>query len=139
MTDELTTLRARVAALESPVPILLFCPKCGLQHVDTATSDWDNPPHKSHLCLGCGYIWRVSDRPTVGVARIKTRGDADSAESPVLSDEVAQLVAWLKWIAGSLGRAREKSMASHVNDAAALIERLSRQIKTLKNQQPKGD
>jgi len=52
---------------------------------------------------------------------------------------VAQLVAWLKWIAGSLGRAREKSMASHVNDAAALIERLSRQIKTLKNQQPKGD
>src|SRR5574340_600312 len=22
---------------------------------------WDNPPHRSHLCHGCGHIWRPAD------------------------------------------------------------------------------
>ncbi len=43
---------------------------------------WNNPPHKSHLCLiedgGCGTIWRPADVPTNGVAQIKTKGEKDT-------------------------------------------------------------
>lgn len=71
-----------------PVDVILHCRKCGMQHVDKADTDgsvemsgresqWDNPPHRSHLCHGCGYIWRDSDTPTNGVKAIKTKGSAD--------------------------------------------------------------
>jgi hypothetical protein len=39
---------------------------------------WDNPPHRSHLCHGCGHVWRPADVPTNGVATITTKGKADS-------------------------------------------------------------
>lgn len=39
---------------------------------------WDNPSHKSHKCHGCGTIWRPSDAPTNGVAKIQTRGENDT-------------------------------------------------------------
>src|SRR5690606_32607345 len=38
---------------------------------------WTNPPHRSHLCAGCGFTWRPADVPTNGVAAIKTRGRDD--------------------------------------------------------------
>lgn len=63
------------------VAMLLFCPKCGLQHVDAPderTPGWTNPPHKSHLCHGCGCIWRPADVPTDGVLNIETSGKADN-------------------------------------------------------------
>lgn len=66
---------------EKPIPMLLFCPNCGLKHIDEPdewSPDWDNPPHKSHLCHGCGCIWRPADVPTEGVASIETRGKADT-------------------------------------------------------------
>jgi hypothetical protein len=64
-----------------PVDMLLFCPKCGLQHIDEPderTPDGSNPPHRSHLCHGCGCIWRPADVPTNGVVRIATQGKADT-------------------------------------------------------------
>lgn len=63
-----------------PIPMLLFCPACGAQHVDAPEPEtgWDNPPHKSHTCHGCGTIWRPADVETVGVAEITTRGEADT-------------------------------------------------------------
>ncbi|CAJ7720283.1 Uncharacterised protein [Burkholderia pseudomallei] len=73
-----------------PIDMLLFCPKCGKQHIDEPEvvfgdaddSDgeviWDNPPHRSHLCHACGTIWRPADVPTNGVAAIATRGRADT-------------------------------------------------------------
>ncbi|MBJ9669008.1 hypothetical protein I5693_15780 [Burkholderia cenocepacia] len=88
-----------------PIDMLLFCPKCGVQHVDapepfTPTGrcecagpdqceacesnraafeeSWQNPPHRSHLCHACGNIWRPADVPTNGVAAIETRGKADT-------------------------------------------------------------
>lgn len=73
-----------------PLDMLLFCPKCGVQHVDHAEpavehehgavefEAWDNPPHRSHLCHACGCIWRPADVPTNGVATIQTRGKADT-------------------------------------------------------------
>lgn len=61
-----------------PVPMILHCPKCHVQHIDAATETWANPPHRSHLCLTCGCIWRPADIATEGVAEIETSGAADT-------------------------------------------------------------
>lgn len=71
-----------------PIPMILHCPKCGVQHIDEPALEerdeegraihWTNPPHRSHLCHGCGCIWRPADVPTNGVARIETVGKADT-------------------------------------------------------------
>jgi hypothetical protein len=45
--------------------------------VDNIFGGWTNPPHKSHLCHGCGHIWRPSDHPTNGVAATVSGKDAD--------------------------------------------------------------
>jgi hypothetical protein len=90
-------LAAALVTLGAPIPMLLFCPKCGVQHVDEAEVKtapayglgggvigerrvvaWDNPPHRSHLCGACGCIWRPADVATTGVARIETSGKADN-------------------------------------------------------------
>jgi hypothetical protein len=65
----------------APIPMILHCPECHLQHIDEPderTPDWDNPPHRSHLCHGCGCIWRPADQPTEGVLSIQSRGHSDS-------------------------------------------------------------
>jgi hypothetical protein len=79
------------AAQQASIDMLLFCPKCGVQHIDgpevefgdaddsDSTVIWDNPPHRSHLCHHCGLIWRPADVPTNGVANIKTKGSKDSS------------------------------------------------------------
>ena len=55
-----------------PVRMSLRCEKCGLQHVDVldeATGiDWSARPHKTHLCLGCGHLFRPFEYATLGVA-----------------------------------------------------------------------
>lgn len=70
------------------VNMILHCPACGLQHIDApdrmhfipgTAKEWDNPPHRSHLCHGCGHIWRPSDVHTNGVERITSKGVNDSA------------------------------------------------------------
>lgn len=66
---------------EAPIPMILHCPSCGLQHIDEPderTPDWSNPPHRSHLCHGCGCIWRPADVATEGVRTISTAGKADT-------------------------------------------------------------
>lgn len=104
LLERLTALLAHQLQPE-PIDMLLFCPKCGVQHVDaqepfTPTGrcecagpdecevcesnraafeeSWKNPPHRSHLCHACGTIWRPADVPTNGVAAIATRGKADT-------------------------------------------------------------
>lgn len=64
----------------TPIPMVLHCPRCGLQHVDQAEPDggWTNPPHRSHLCHGCAAIWRPADIATCGVASIETTGASDT-------------------------------------------------------------
>lgn len=74
----------------TPIDMILHCPACGMQHIDgyeginLQNADggnrdkWTNPPHRSHLCHGCGHIWRPADVPTNGVAAIKTKGENDS-------------------------------------------------------------
>lgn len=83
-----TASTAIVAAdAATPIPMLLFCPACGLQHIDAPESAregekaWDNPPHRSHKCHACATVWRPADVPTVGVANIQTSGQVDSWDS----------------------------------------------------------
>lgn len=67
--------------MPEPIQMILHCPICALQHVDEPderTPDWTNPPHRSHLCHGCGCIWRPCDFPTEGVRAIYTRGKSDT-------------------------------------------------------------
>ncbi|MBR7972907.1 hypothetical protein KDX01_07225 [Burkholderia vietnamiensis] len=98
----------------APIDMLLFCPKCGKQHVDEPEvvfgdaddSDsevtWENPPHRSHLCHACGTIWRPADVPTNGVAAIQTRGKADTwlrtarASSANETGAEGATVAWMR-------------------------------------------
>lgn len=80
---------------DAPIDTVLYCPNCGLQHIDRpdehALGDpdpeirahaWTNPPHKSHLCRkedgGCSIVWRPCDRATNGVEKIETAGQADT-------------------------------------------------------------
>lgn len=67
-----------------PIDILLFCPQCGEQHVDEPQLEkgWDNPPHKSHECQFCGWVWRPADVPTNGVLTIRTKGKVDKSARP---------------------------------------------------------
>ncbi len=72
----------------APIDMVLHCPACGKQHIDAPDTNydphyegcmiWENPPHRSHLCHGCGCIWRPADVPTNGVAAVQTRGKADT-------------------------------------------------------------
>lgn len=78
-------LKARIAELERPVSMLLFCPACNLQHVDV--DEWATTrTHRSHLCKpedgGCGHVWRSADVATVGVSNIKTKGERDGVPAP---------------------------------------------------------
>ena len=81
-----------------PINMVLFCPACGVQHIDAPESKsrvlyadealseqsftplvtWTNPPHKSHLCASCGHVWRPADVPTNGIAAVQTKGKDDS-------------------------------------------------------------
>jgi hypothetical protein len=98
------------AAPVEPVDMILYCPKCGLQHIDAPecyrarqerwasgaddSPAWTNPPHRSHLCHRCEHIWRPADVPTNGVASIKSKGKADSAAPPSQSAAPVEPVAW---------------------------------------------
>ena len=63
---------------QEPIPMILHCPKCHMQHIDEVSETWNNPPHRSHECQGCKTIWRPADVPTNGVLTITTKGKADS-------------------------------------------------------------
>lgn len=84
-------LEALAQVKEVPIDMVLHCPKCGLQHIDAPglhsefdhDHQWTNPPHRSHLCHGCGHIWRPADVPTNGVAAVKTKGKDDSPPADI--------------------------------------------------------
>jgi len=105
--EDLRTALAAAEAQPVPIDMVLHCPACGKQHIDAPEEcpdegcphygtphshpdSWDNPPHRSHLCGMCGYVWRPADVPTNGVAAVKTKGKADS---PAVSKAEAQPVA----------------------------------------------
>lgn len=90
--NAIVTAPTKPAEGQGPIAMLLYCPKCGAQHIDAPEAHdpyraadgsddrvrWTNPPHRSHLCHACGTIWRPADIATTGVAAITTRGKADT-------------------------------------------------------------
>lgn len=114
-------LQAAIAA-QGPVPMVLHCPRCHLQHIDAPderTPDWKNPPHRSHLCHGCGLIWRPADVPTIGVESTSTAGNSDT---PFVAPTSTRPVACLLFDKnGVLRRARSFTTdGKYVFDAATL-------------------
>jgi len=55
---------------EPPIPMVLHCPKCHVQHVDRG--EWATPAkaHRKHLCEACGHTWKPSAAATVGVEKL---------------------------------------------------------------------
>lgn len=78
----------------TPIPMVIHCPECGAQHIDKPDPEkqWDNPPHRSHWCHGCGHVWRPCDLPTVGVEAVTTKGKDDGKilKKKAPSDEPAE-------------------------------------------------
>lgn len=68
--------------MSKPLDMILHCPQCGMQHIDERYPEgnpgWDNPPHISHTCLGCGTIWSPSHVFTNGVKRLPYHGKSDT-------------------------------------------------------------
>lgn len=71
----LETKSAPRSAIAEPIEMLLFCPRCGMQHVDApnAVQGWTNPPHATHTCQGCGLLWRPSNENTTGALHIAVK------------------------------------------------------------------
>lgn len=86
---------------QMPIDMIIFCPRCGVQHVDEATSTWANPPHRSHLCLECAWIFRVADVPTNGVREIKTHGAKDNL--PIRSQQSVERMVTVRFYGTDLG------------------------------------
>ena len=87
--ERIAQLEAKVAELERPIDMILNCHRCDYQHVDLPEPEkgWTNPPHKSHLCHRCGYVWRPADVPTNGVEAIKTKGSGDNFPAEIRRNE----------------------------------------------------
>jgi len=88
--SEPATVTRNTAPGDIPIPMVLHCPRCGVQHIDEATEEWANPPHRSHACQAprCGCIWRPADVATAGVAALPTCGKSDNWRpgDPTLAD-----------------------------------------------------
>lgn len=52
-----------------PIPLVLYCPRCGEQHIDDG--EWATKHHKTHQCQQCKYEWRPSAYPTFGVFSVQ--------------------------------------------------------------------
>ena len=64
---------AFTAVNETPLDMVLHCPKCHAQHIDR--NEWATRPHKTHLCEHCGNLWRPCQQPTCGVEALSASKD----------------------------------------------------------------
>lgn len=74
-----TTLAEATWAAAPPIPMVLHCPVCALQHVDEG--EWIAAEHRTHLCAACGNEWRPSNTATIGVKAL-ARARPDESEEP---------------------------------------------------------
>jgi len=98
-------------ALVGPIPMVLHCPRCGLQHIDEPepAKGWDNPPHRSHLCHGCGAVWRPASVATTGVARLEAEGTRDTwaPGEPVLREFAGRQTALVDRVCSAVERGEQ--------------------------------
>lgn len=100
MRAAIEAVATMLASAQKPIPLILHCPSCHVQHIDNiewseegpggcGPITWNNPPHRSHLCHRCGTIWRPADVATVGVEKIQTQGKNDVVmPAPMVSARV---------------------------------------------------
>lgn len=76
VTEQIDSLLA--SAAEQPIPMVLHCPECHLQHIDVddETGNWATDRlHRKHLCKpadgGCGHVWMPALVHTVGVEKLE--------------------------------------------------------------------
>ncbi len=50
---------------EGIIPMLLWCPECGVRHIDEG--DFATKKHHTHACQNCGHCWRPAIVATCGV------------------------------------------------------------------------
>jgi rubredoxin len=84
------TKRAKEAA--QPIPMILYCPSCELQHVDVDddTGAWATTRHhRKHLCANCGHVWQPALVHTVGVVDLNTEQSPE--REPEFTDHRAAL------------------------------------------------
>src|SRR6266850_2195660 len=85
-TEEIQ-IEALIEVLGKPlsIDVILFCPRCGAQHIDYPDPDrqWENPPHRTHQCAVCEYRWRPSDIATNGIGQTQTHGLEDMDPVPL--------------------------------------------------------
>jgi DNA repair exonuclease SbcCD ATPase subunit len=60
--DELQKLHVE---MNTPIPIVLFCPLCHNRHIDEG--EFATKSHATHACQYCGHCWRPAIHNTVGV------------------------------------------------------------------------
>lgn len=60
--EEIRRLRALAT---TPIPMLLYCPRCNGRHIDEGI--FATKPHETHSCQHCGLTWKPAKVPTVGV------------------------------------------------------------------------
>lgn len=65
VTGVMIALVEAIAEASLPVPMLIKCPECGARHIDEGV--WATKPHHTHSCQACGWTWRPTVEPTVGV------------------------------------------------------------------------
>lgn len=128
------------AAPAVPVDMVLHCPACGLQHIDAPDpwvakygeelckakgfSLWTNPPHKSHLCRGCGHVWRPADVATAGVKAVSTKGKEDGPiKEPVARQTLPAPAVPDPWKSAVLDRLAATCMDAQQDEPPASILR----------------
>lgn len=142
------------ASEPQPIDMVLFCPACGKQHIDAPKprralplgdgygtevvieAEWTNPPHRSHLCHGCGHIWRPADVPTNGVEAVKTKGKADSpiaaparAVEPLTPEDVKELMGNIDTLIASVNEAHHAKSEDWKDGCFAAADRTYEKIK----------
>jgi hypothetical protein len=103
---EVERRRAAEHKMLAPIDLLLYCPRCDAQHIDMPdeATGWTNPPHRSHLCGQCGWVWRPADVATNGIAGVKSKGERDLSPIPVRDpDPASQDTTWFWLIVDQYG------------------------------------
>lgn len=59
---------AKMLQSRMPQKRVLFCPRCGGQHIDSGEWATVEKAHRTHLCAWCGEEWRPEKVATVGIA-----------------------------------------------------------------------
>lgn len=90
----------KIVSYAKPLAEHLFCPSCGVRHVDTG--EWSYRAHKTHRCVdythyfkgnpdphhvkGCGHEWRPFEHHTIGIPSEQSLTAREDGSSPWIQE-----------------------------------------------------